>query len=167
MVFRPGSSDQYLSLDVLWELARVPGHAVEFWFQAENFRHASLVGLYPLDDRLPAKQANRAIHVFLVEQTSIDRESLNKPAAVRFLHRWPHRLLGRRQPLLHGILPAGTLAPRRRPEKRRSNGAVFRRWTLSVNKRSGRPRHDPLRVGCRTPDVDDHPGRSPIRRPAR
>jgi hypothetical protein len=88
-VFRPGSPDQYLSLDPPWELARLPGHAVEFWFQAENIRRASLVGLYPLDDLLPPKTSSRFVHVFLVEQTSLDRQSLNKPASVRFLHRWP------------------------------------------------------------------------------
>jgi hypothetical protein len=89
VVFGSDSPDQFLSLDSVWELAPLPGHAVEFWFLAENIRHASLVGLYPLEELLPTKAPNPYVHVFLVEQTSLYRQSLNKPASVRFLHRWP------------------------------------------------------------------------------
>jgi anti-sigma factor RsiW len=86
-VFRAGAPGQFLSTDGPWELAQEPGHAVEFWFLPEVISHASLVGLYPPLEAIPAGHY-RYPHTFLVETTAQERQSLNKPASVRFLHRW-------------------------------------------------------------------------------
>jgi hypothetical protein len=87
-VFRACAPGQFLSTDGPWELAQEPGHAVEFWFLAEVISHASLVGLYPSLELIPPKATHRYVHTFLVETTAQERQSLNKPASVRFLHRW-------------------------------------------------------------------------------
>jgi hypothetical protein len=89
-VFKAGAPDQCLFADAFWEMVREPGHAVELWFASEGIRHASLVGLFPLLER-PTNNAGqrRYVHSFFVELTARDRQSLYKPASVRFLHRWP------------------------------------------------------------------------------
>jgi hypothetical protein len=88
-VFKPDHPEQFLTTDGLWEMAREPGHAVELWFLSEGISHASLVGLFPHVER-PNKAGNRRyVHSFFVELTARERQSLYKPASVRFLHRWP------------------------------------------------------------------------------
>jgi hypothetical protein len=87
--FKPGSPEQYLTTEALWPISREPGHAVEFWFLSEGISHASLVGMFPPKDYLSLGHRGRFVHTFLVELTARDRQSLFKPASVRFLHRWP------------------------------------------------------------------------------
>jgi hypothetical protein len=89
-LFKPGSPEQFLTTDGLWELAREPGHAVELWFLSDDIRYASLVGLYPPPElNVPEERAHIA-HNFFVELTARNRlYTLYKPASVRFLHRWP------------------------------------------------------------------------------
>jgi hypothetical protein len=82
-VFQAGAPEQFLTTDTLWELAREPGHAVELWFQTDEFLYASLVGLYP-----PPGQDSQYKHTFFVELTG-RRQFFHKPASIRFLHRWP------------------------------------------------------------------------------
>jgi hypothetical protein len=86
VLFGPGAPEQYLDTEGPWELARDPGHAVEFWFLPEGFRHATLVGLYPPVELIPPGRY-RYPHTLLAETTARERQSLNKPASVRFLHR--------------------------------------------------------------------------------
>jgi hypothetical protein len=88
-VFRADSPEQFLFTDELWAMPRAPGHAVEFWFLAEGISYASLVGFFPPKDYLTLGQHGRHIHTFHVELTARDRQSLFKPASVRFMHRWP------------------------------------------------------------------------------
>lgn len=88
-VFEPGSPEQYLGTDEPWEIAGASGSAVEFWFLSDVFSHASLVGLLPPEELVLPGQQSRHVHTFLVELTARQRQSLNKPASVRFLHRWP------------------------------------------------------------------------------
>jgi hypothetical protein len=87
--FKPGSPEQFLTTETLWKISREPGHAVEFWFLSEGISQASLVGMFPPKDYLSLGQRGRFVHTFLVELTARDRQSLFKPASVRFLHRWP------------------------------------------------------------------------------
>jgi hypothetical protein len=87
--FRAGAPGQNLTTDGLWELARDPGHAVEFWFLAENYHDASLVGFYPPRDQNPPDQGDRFLHTFFAEIKAEGRHTLHKPASVRSLHRWP------------------------------------------------------------------------------
>jgi hypothetical protein len=88
-VFKADEPGQFLFTDHLWKLSREPGHAIEFWFLSEGISHASLVGLFPPKDYLSLGHRGRHVHNFLVELTARDRQSLYKPASVRFLHRWP------------------------------------------------------------------------------
>jgi hypothetical protein len=88
--FRPGVPGQFLTSDSLFELTRAPGHAIEFWFQADRYLHASLVGFVPSDAGVRILRGRDAfVHTLLVELTAQQRQTLNKPASVRFLHRWP------------------------------------------------------------------------------
>jgi hypothetical protein len=87
-LFRPNHPEQFLTIDGFWELARTPGHAVEFWFLPEGFCRAMLVGLYPPVEVMP-ENTYRYVHTLLVETTAQERQSLHKPASVRFLLRWP------------------------------------------------------------------------------
>jgi hypothetical protein len=87
--FRPGAPAQFLTSDSLFELARQPGHATEFWFQAEQYLHASLVGFLPPEELVRPGQKDPYVHAMLIELTAQARQTLNKPASVRFLHRWP------------------------------------------------------------------------------
>jgi hypothetical protein len=87
--FKPGSPGQYLSTDSPWELAPRPGHAVELWFQAEAIDYTTLVGLFPPREMNLPDQRDRYLHTLLVELTAQKRQTLHKPASIRFLHRWP------------------------------------------------------------------------------
>lgn len=86
--FGPDAPEQYLDTEGLWNLARSPGHAVEFWVLADDIRYATIVGLYPPIETIPPGQDSRYAHTFLAELISVGRR-LQKPASVRFLHRWP------------------------------------------------------------------------------
>jgi hypothetical protein len=92
VAFKAGAPEQFLTTDNTWQLAREPGHAVEFWFLADHFEHAGLVGLFPLREFNPPEMANRYPHVLFVELLAYERQSLHPPATVRFHHRWPPRL---------------------------------------------------------------------------
>ena len=87
--FPKGDPGQYLDTEALWDLPAEPGHAVEFWFLAEEIAYTSLVGFYPPRSQNPPDMADRFVHTFFVEATAHQRQSLQKPASVRFLHRWP------------------------------------------------------------------------------
>ncbi len=89
VTFGPGAPEQFLTADSLFELNKLPGHAVEFWFQADRYLHASLIGFIPPEDFVAPEAKDPYVHAFLVEVTAQQRQTLNKPASVRFLHRWP------------------------------------------------------------------------------
>jgi hypothetical protein len=82
--FGPDEAEQTLSLDGLWEPPGDPGYAVELWVLPERISHAALASL--IDPGLPNDDYK---HLFLLELTASDRQSLLPPATVRFLHRWP------------------------------------------------------------------------------
>jgi hypothetical protein len=84
VLFGPEESEQALNLDGLWEPPSQPGYAVELWVLPERIGHAALASL--IDPDLPNDDYK---HLFLLELTASDRQSLLPPAAVRFLHRWP------------------------------------------------------------------------------
>jgi len=92
VVFKAGADEQCLTTDDPWELTREPEHAVEFWFLADRFEHAGLVGLYPPRESNPPGFANRYPHLLFVELLAYQRQSLYPSATVRFHHRWPPRL---------------------------------------------------------------------------
>jgi len=75
-------------MDGTWAPPRDPGYAVELWFLPERISHAALAGL--VVPRAPGDYN----HLFLLELTVKDRQSLFPPASVRFLHRWPPELWG-------------------------------------------------------------------------
>jgi hypothetical protein len=82
--FGPDESEQTMTLDGVWEPPSDPGYAVELWVLPERIGHAALVSL--IEPGLPNDDYK---HLFLLELTASDRQSLLPPAAVRFLHRWP------------------------------------------------------------------------------
>jgi hypothetical protein len=84
VVFSADESEQTLSLDGLWQPPTDPGYAVELWVLPEQIGHAALASL--IDPDLPNDDYK---HLFLLELTASDRQSLLPPGAVRFLHRWP------------------------------------------------------------------------------
>jgi hypothetical protein len=88
-VFKAGEPQQFLSTASLWSLPREPGHAIELWFLSEGISQASLIGFFPPKDYLPLGKRGRHVHTFLLELTAHDRQSLYKPASIRFLQRWP------------------------------------------------------------------------------
>ena len=92
IAFKAGAAEQCLTTDNTWELARAPGHAVEFWFLADRFEHAGLVGLFPLRELNPPGFTNRYAHMLFVELLAYQRQSLHPSATVRFHHRWPPHL---------------------------------------------------------------------------
>jgi hypothetical protein len=92
VVFEAGAAEQFLTTDDPWELAREPGHAVEFWFMPERFEHAGLVGLFPPLELNPPGFATRYAHMLFVELLAYQRQSLHPSATVRFHHRWPPHL---------------------------------------------------------------------------
>lgn len=85
-LFKPGAPDQFLTTDGLYELTRAPGYAVEFWFLSERISEAALVGFYP--PPATVTEQFKYLHVLCVELTAHPRPSIEKPASVRFLHRW-------------------------------------------------------------------------------
>lgn len=87
--FQPGVPGQFLDASTLWLLPGAPGHAVEVWFQSDRFSRASLVGLYPPVDQVPAGAYWKCPHNLLLETSARERHSLFRPASIRFLHRWP------------------------------------------------------------------------------
>lgn len=92
VVFKASADEQCLTMDGAWELPREPGHAAEFWFLADRFEHAGLVGLYPPLELNPKGYAKRYAHLLFVELLAYQRQSLHPPATVRVHHRWPPHL---------------------------------------------------------------------------
>ncbi|MDR3620629.1 MAG: iron dicitrate transport regulator FecR [Paludisphaera borealis] len=88
-VFKAGQPEQFLSTVGLWRFDSEPGCAVELWFMADQIRHASLFGLRPTTEDLAQASQHRYVHALLLELTAYERYSLNKPASIRFLRRWP------------------------------------------------------------------------------
>jgi len=83
-VFGSEETEQTLALDGLWEPPRDPGYAVELWVLPERIGHAALASLIE-----PVPPNDDYKHLFLLELTASDRQSLLPPGEVRFLHRWP------------------------------------------------------------------------------
>jgi hypothetical protein len=83
-VFGPDKTEQSLELDGLWKPPDDPGYAVELWVLPEQISHAALASLIE-----PGPPNDDYKHLFLLELTTSDRQSLLPPASVRFLHRWP------------------------------------------------------------------------------
>lgn len=89
VVFEPGETGQYLTVDGLWEPPRHPGYAIELWFMSQGIAHAALATL--LEDS-PAVRVNHSSELhfkFLLELTSRVRGKLHQPASLRLLHRFP------------------------------------------------------------------------------
>jgi hypothetical protein len=82
--FGPQESEQSMAMDSLWEPPSDPGYAVELWALPGQIGHAALVSLIA-----PGPPTEDYKHLFLLELTSSDRQSLLAPGVVRFLHRWP------------------------------------------------------------------------------
>jgi hypothetical protein len=79
--FEAGQHNQYLQMDGLWKPERSPGYAVELWFMPEMIGLSSLVSMVAPKDTTS--------HLSLVEMTSSNRLTLDRPASIRFLYRWP------------------------------------------------------------------------------
>jgi hypothetical protein len=92
IAFKAGAAEQFLTTDDTWELPREPGHAAEFWFLADRFEHAGLVGLFPPREFNPPGFAKRYAHMLFVELLAYQHQSLHPSATVRFHHRWPPHL---------------------------------------------------------------------------
>ena len=82
--FGPDEAEQSLAMDGLWEPPSDPGYAVELWALPGRIGHAALASLIA-----PGPPADDYKHLFLVELTASDRQSLLSPGLFRFLHRWP------------------------------------------------------------------------------
>jgi hypothetical protein len=82
--FGTDETEQSLALDGLWEPPGDPGYAVELWVMPERIGHAALASLIE-----PGPPSDDYKHLFLIELTASDRQSLLPPGSVRFLHRWP------------------------------------------------------------------------------
>jgi hypothetical protein len=82
--FGPDQAEQNLTMDGLWEPPTDPGYAVELWVLPGRIGHAALASLIA-----PGPPAEDYKHLFLVELTASDRQSLLAPGLIRFLHRWP------------------------------------------------------------------------------
>jgi hypothetical protein len=89
IVFAGAGAWQFLSLDGLRTPARDPGYTVELWVLPEGIQRATLVALFP-----PTEPGVQIAHPFLLELTDQRRQSLHKPASVRFLDRWPAATAG-------------------------------------------------------------------------
>src|SRR5262249_34892224 len=76
--------EQSMAMDGLWEPPSDPGYAVELWVFPARIGHAALASLIA-----PGPPAADYKHLFLVELTASDRQSLLSPGLFRFLHRWP------------------------------------------------------------------------------
>jgi hypothetical protein len=156
-VFRPGAPEQFLDTNTLWDLAREPGHAVEFWFSQESFSYGSIVSLFPPLDQVGPDPHERYAHLILVEVTALERRSLYPPASVRFLHRWPIDMRAG-----DNLCSEGVYVPRRWHHVVAQKAGD--RMELYFDGRPGRslrlvPDHPSvpcqLVVGRRTPDPDD------------
>jgi hypothetical protein len=82
--FGPDEVEQSLTMDGLWEPRTDPGYAVELWALPGRIGHAALASLIA-----PGAPNEDSKHLFLVELTASDRQSLFSPGLIRFLHRWP------------------------------------------------------------------------------
>jgi hypothetical protein len=83
--FGPDEDEQSLAMDGLWEPPSEPGYAVELWALPGRIGHAALASLIA-----PGPPAEDYKHLFLVELTASDRQSvLVPPGLFRFLHRRP------------------------------------------------------------------------------
>jgi Concanavalin A-like lectin/glucanases superfamily/FecR protein len=82
--FGPDDAEQSLTMDGLWEPRCDPGYAVELWVLPGRIGHAALASLIA-----PGPPTEDYKHLFLVELTASDRQSLVSPGVIRFLHRWP------------------------------------------------------------------------------
>jgi hypothetical protein len=82
--FGPDEIEQSVAMDGLWEPPSDPGYAVELWALPARIGHAALASLIA-----PGPPAEDYKHLFLVELTASDRQSLLSPGLFRFLHRWP------------------------------------------------------------------------------
>jgi hypothetical protein len=82
--FGPEEVEQSLAMDGLWEPPSDPGYAVELWALPGRIGHAALASLIA-----PGPPSEDYKHLFLIELTASDRQSLLSPGLFRFLHRWP------------------------------------------------------------------------------
>jgi hypothetical protein len=82
--FGPDDVEQSLTMDGLWGPRSDPGYAVELWALPARIGHAAVASLIA-----PGPPKEDYKHLFLVELTASDRQSLLSPGLVRFLHRWP------------------------------------------------------------------------------
>jgi hypothetical protein len=83
--FGPDEVEQSMAMDGLWEPPGDAGYAVELWALPGRIGHAALVSL--IAPSLPEEDYR---HLFLLELTASDRQSLLAPGGLfRFLHRWP------------------------------------------------------------------------------
>jgi hypothetical protein len=82
--FGPDEAEQSMAMEGLWEPPSDPGYAVELWALPGRIGHAALASLIA-----PGPPAEDYKHLFLVETTASDRQSLLSPGLFRFLHRWP------------------------------------------------------------------------------
>jgi hypothetical protein len=82
--FGPDEVEQSLAMDGLWEPPSDPGYAVEVWALPGRIGHAALASLIA-----PGPPTEDYRHLFLIELTASDRQSLLSPGLFRFLHRWP------------------------------------------------------------------------------
>jgi hypothetical protein len=74
-----------MAMDGLWEPPSDPGYAVELWVLPGRIGHAALASLIA-----PGPPVEDYKHLFLLELTASDRQSLLAPPGLfRFLHRWP------------------------------------------------------------------------------
>ena len=82
--FGPDEAEQSVEMAGLWEPPSNTGYAVELWVLPGRIGHAALASLIA-----PGPPEEDYKHLFLLELTASDRESLLSPGLVRFLHRWP------------------------------------------------------------------------------
>ncbi len=97
-VFPAGAREQFLTNDGLWNISRESGHAVELWFMADRIRRASLLAFYPTTDPILDRGFIRYVNLMSLETTAGGRRSLDKPASIRMLRRWPPDLGTRPDP---------------------------------------------------------------------
>jgi hypothetical protein len=83
--FSADEREQSMAMDGLWEPPSRPGYAVELWALPGQIAHAALASLIA-----PGPPIEDYKHLFLLELTATDRQSLLAPPGLfRFLHRWP------------------------------------------------------------------------------
>lgn len=89
VVFEPGATGQYLTVDGLWEPPRQPGYAAELWFVTQGISHSALVTLLEDSPTVRVEHSSELHFKFLLELTSRVRGKLHQPASLRLLHRFP------------------------------------------------------------------------------